>query len=104
KVKVYPHGGVKLGNDVLDMDFGSALFIKSILKKDKRPVIKTGTCIVLWSHYWGNGYFDYMVFIYAKLLRIKNIMDAAEFKQAKIAYPVFGTAFEGELLKYAEVS
>jgi hypothetical protein len=104
KVQVYPHGGIKIGNDVPDMDFGSALFIKSILKKDKRPVVKTETCIVLWSHYWGNGYFDYMVFIYAKLLRIKSVMNAAEFKQAKIAYPAFGTAFESELLAYAGVN
>jgi hypothetical protein len=104
KIKVYPHGGIKIGTDVPDMDFGSALFIKSILKKDTRPVIKTATCIVLWSHYWGNGYFDYMVFIYAKLLRIKSVMSMEEFEQAKIAYPVFGTAFESELLKYAGVT
>jgi hypothetical protein len=104
KIKIYPYGGVKLGGDVLDMDFGSALFVKTLFKKDKRPIIKCDTCIVLWSHEWGNGYFDYTYFIYAKLLRIKNAMTAAEFEKAKIVYPLINTAFEKELLKYAGVT
>lgn len=104
KIKIYPYGGVKLGGDVLDLDFGSALFVKTLFKNDKRPIIKCDTCIVLWSHEWGNGYFDYTYFIYAKLLRIKNAMPEAEFKKAKIVYPLVNTAFEKELLKYAGVT
>ncbi len=104
RVKIYPYGGVKLNADVLDMDFGSSLFIKTLLKKDERPVIKCGDCIVLWSHYWGNGYYDYMYFIYAKLLRIKSVMNDDDFKQAKLAYPLVGTPFEKELMKYAGVN
>jgi hypothetical protein len=104
KIKIYPYGGVQLGRDILDMDFGSALFVKTLLKSDKRPVVKCDTCIVLWSHEWGDGYFDYTYFIYAKLLRIKNAMPEAEFKKAKINYPLVHTAFEQELLKYAGVA
>ncbi|NNU32993.1 glycosyltransferase family 61 protein [Mucilaginibacter sp. S1162] len=104
KIKIHPYGGVQFGREVLDMDFGSALFVKTLLKTDKRPVIKCDTCIVLWSHEWGNGYFDYTYFIYAKLLRIKNMMPEAEFKKAKIIYPLVHTAFEQELLKYAGVT
>jgi hypothetical protein len=101
---IYPYGGVKLGRDVLDLDFGSALFVKTLLKRDKRPFVKCDTCIVLWSHEWGDGYFDYTYFIYAKLLRIKNAMPETEFKKAKIIYPLVHTAFEQELLKYAGVT
>ncbi|MGF7077890.1 glycosyltransferase family 61 protein [Mucilaginibacter sp. UYCu711] len=101
---IYPYGGVKLGRDVLDLDFGSALFVKTLLKSDKRPVVKCDTCIVLWSHEWGDGYFDYTYFIYAKLLRIKSAMPDAEFKKAKIIYPLVHTAFEQELLSYAGVA
>jgi hypothetical protein len=101
---IYPYGGVKLGREVLDLDFGSALFVKTLLKRDKRPVVKCDTCIVLWSHEWGDGYFDYTYFIYAKLLRIKSAMPEAEFKKAKIIYPLVNTAFEQELLKYAGVT
>jgi hypothetical protein len=104
KIKIYPYGGVKLGNDVLDMDFGSALFVKTLLKSDKRPVVNCENCIVLWSHEWGNGYFDYTYFIYAKLLRIKAAMPEANFKNAKIVYPLVNTTFEKELLKYAGVT
>lgn len=104
KIKIYPYGGVQLGRDILDLDFGSALFIKTLLKSDKRPVVKCDNCIVLWSHEWGDSYFDYTCFIYAKLLRIKNAMPEAEFKKAKIIYPLVHTAFERELLTYAGVA
>jgi len=104
KVKIFPYGGIKFNRDVLDMDFGSALFIKTLLKADKRVPLRCNVCIVLWSHEWGNGYYDYTYFIFAKLLRIKAIMSEADFKQAKIIYPLVNTAFEKELMSYAGVN
>lgn len=100
---IYPYGGVKLGKDVLDMDFGSAIFINTLFKADDRETIKTDSCIVLWSHYWGEGFYDYILFVYAKLLRIKSAIGEEEFKKCKIIYPLVGTGFEIELLRYAEV-
>ncbi len=100
---IYPYGGVKLGNDVLDMDFGSAIFINTLFKSDDRTTIKTDSCIVLWSHYWGEGFYDYILFVYAKLLRIKSAIGEAKFKKCKIIYPLIGTGFEIELLRYAGV-
>ncbi len=100
---IYPYGGVKLGKNVLDMDFGSAIFINTLFKSDDREVIKTDSCIVLWSHYWGEGFYDYLLFIYAKLLRIKSAIGEAEFKKCKVIYPLVGTGFEIELLRYAGV-
>lgn len=104
KVTIFPYGGVKLNRDVLDMDFGSALFIKTLLKVDKRLPLKCDVCIVLWSHEWGNGYYDYTYFIFAKLLRIKAVMGEADFKQARIVYPLVNTAFEKELMAYTGVN
>jgi hypothetical protein len=104
QVKIFPYGGVKLNRDVLDMDFGSALFIKTLLKADKRIPLKCNVCIVLWSHEWGNGYYDFTYFIFAKLLRIKTVMSEVDFKQAKIVYPLVNTAFEKELMTYAGVN
>lgn len=100
---IYPYGGVKLGKDVLDMDFGSAIFINTLFKSDDRETIKTDSCIVLWSHYWGEGFYDYILFVYAKLLRIKSAIGEDEFKKCKIIYPLVGTGFEVELLRYAGV-
>lgn len=103
-VTVLSYGGVKLGKDILDLDFGSSLFLKTLFRKDRRTSVTCDTCIVLWSHLWGHGYFDYTYFIFAKLLRIKSAMTETEFKQAKIAYPVFSAPFENELLSYAGIS
>ena len=100
---IYPYGGVKLGKDVLDMDFGLAIFINTLFKSDDREIIKTESCIVLWSHYWGEGFYDYILFVYAKLLRIKSAIGEDEFKKCKIIYPLVGTGFEIELLRYAGV-
>jgi hypothetical protein len=100
---IYPYGGVKFGKDVLDMDFGSAIFINTLFKSDDREMIKTESCIVLWSHYWGEGFYDYILFVYTKLLRIKSAIGETEFKKCKIIYPLIGTGFEFELLRYAGV-
>jgi capsular polysaccharide biosynthesis protein len=85
------------------MDFGSAIFINTLFKSDDREIIKTDSCIVLWSHYWGDGFYDYLLFVYAKLLRIKSAIGEAEFKKCKIIYPLIGTGFEIELIKYAGI-
>jgi capsular polysaccharide biosynthesis protein len=43
------------------------------------------------------------LFIYTKLLRIKSTIGETEFKKCKIIYPLIGTGFEIELIKYAGV-
>lgn len=101
RAKVFNYGGIQIGKDLLNLDFGSAEFIKTILKKDKRAIIRTTYCIPLWSHHWGSGYYDYMFFIYTKLLRIKAVIDPEIFRDIKIAYPLFNTPFERDLWKLA---
>ena len=100
ELKVLPYGGIQKGSKVLDLDFGSLQFMISGFKMIKRKKKNVKNCIILWSHNWG-GYYDYLFFIYAKLLRIKEIMGEEEFKQSIVLYPLFETSFEGELLKIA---
>lgn len=102
-LEVLPYGGIKVNKDVLDLDFGSSEFVRSIIKKDARRIIECESCIVLWSHKWGAGYYDYLIFIYAKLLRIKSAIGKAEFEKCNIVYPFFGQSFEKELLHLAGV-
>jgi hypothetical protein len=100
ELKVLPYGGIQKGSKVLDLDFGSLQFMLSGFKMIKRKKKNVKNCIVLWSHNWG-GYYDYLFFIYAKLLRIKEVMGEEEFKQSIVLYPLFGKSFERELLKIA---
>ena len=104
KINIYPYGGFKLDGDVLNIDFGSALFIKTLFRPDTRVKLKCEICIVLWSHYWHYSYYDYVFFVLAKLLRIKAIINENEFKRAKIVYPLLNNTFEKELMAYAGVS
>lgn len=96
-MKILPYGGIQIGSKVLDMDFGSSGYLRSCFRTVKRKKIFSKNCIVLWSHKWGGGYYDYLFFIYAKLLRIKEVIGEEEFKQSVVLYPVFGKSFEKEL-------
>jgi hypothetical protein len=97
KVKILNYGGVRINNEVLNLDFGSSLFIKSLVQWDRRPNIEVENCIVLWSHYWGNGYFDFMFFVFAKFLRIASALSSKQLSTVKIAYPLVNTSFEKDL-------
>ena len=90
-------GGLKIGNKVLDTDFGTNALFKDLLILKKRPEYTTTTLIAPWSHYWGR-YYDYLFFVAAKLCRIKDALPASVFAEATVAYPLLHTAFERDLL------
>ncbi len=91
------NGSVRLGTTVPNTDFGTGALLKDIFKFGPRPPVQADTLIAPWSHYWG-GYFDYLIFVAAKLCRIKNVLSAADFANAVVAYPLLDTPFEGDLL------
>ena len=101
KVKIFKHGGMQINRDVLSLDFGNMLFLKTVFKKDDRQTIAVENCLSVWSHYWGGGYFDFLFFILAKTLRITSVLDTETLKNIKIAYPLFNTSYEKELWKIA---
>jgi capsular polysaccharide biosynthesis protein len=96
-VKIFKHGGVKFYDSILNLDFGSTLFLKSFLQADLRKMIHAENCMPIWSHYWGSGYYDFLFFIYAKALRIASVLDGPQIRSIKIAYPVFNKSYEREL-------
>jgi hypothetical protein len=100
-LKILPYGGIQVGSKVLDLDFGSSEFLRCYLKYHKRRKICCKNCIVLWSHNWGGRYYDYLIFIYAKLLRIKEVIGEEEFKRSVVVYPIFGNTFEKEFWEIA---
>lgn len=91
------NGGLRLGDQVLNTDFGNSALLKDALKFDKRQPVRTDTLIAPWSHYWW-GYHDYVVFVAAKLYRIKNVLPASTFADALVAYPLLKTPFERDWL------
>lgn len=91
------NGSVRLGADVLNPDFGNSALMKDMLKFGQRQPVQANTLIAPWSHYWG-GYFDYLIFVAAKLCRIKSVLPAADFANAVVAYPLLNTPFERDLL------
>ena len=90
-------GNIMIENRILDTDFGNSAVLKDFLRISKRAVHSTDILIAPWSHYW-TGYFDYITFIASKLCRIKNALSASDFADAVVAYPLFHTPFEQELL------
>lgn len=91
------NGSLRFGTSVLNPDFGNSTLLKDVLKFNRREPLQTDTLIAPWSHYWG-GYYDYLIFVAAKINRIKTVLSVADFADAVISYPLLNTAFERDLL------
>lgn len=92
-------GSLRVGKLFLNTDFGNYGVIKELLTTDRREERDCPLLIAPWSHAWAAGYFDFTLFIVAKLGRLKAVMDPADFAQAMVAYPLLGTAYETEMLE-----
>lgn len=90
-------GALQIENQVLNTDFGTTAVFKDLLRLKKREPYEVGTLIAPWSHYWGR-YYDYLLFVAAKLCRIKDALPASVFRESFVSYPLLDTAFERELL------
>lgn len=89
--------------NVLCMDWiGNRRLLGNGLNPRKRVLHEADTLIAPWSHYLDGirfgGYYDYVILIAAKLCRIKEALPENVFNRAAVAYPLFGTAYERELL------
>lgn len=100
-IQIHPYGGIQVESNVLDLDFGSSEFLRSSIHFNKRKIIYSKKCIVLWSHKWGGGYYDFLFYIYSKLLRIKEVIGEEEYQNSVVLYPIFGKEFEKEFWELA---
>lgn len=95
-LRVTRSGAPWIDNSYLpDLDFGNTAGLLDQPFKRKGPHI--GTLIAPWSHFWG-GYYDYTLFVVAKLVRIRAALDPAVWEKAQIAYAYLGTKFESQWL------
>ena len=98
-----PLGGVIYQRKALCVDYeGQRGLIRASVFPDTRRIRYADTLLAPWSHSLDGvrfgGYYDFMVLVAAKLCRMKEAMPTAVFQQAVVAYPLFNTAYEHELL------
>ena len=94
--RLLPGGSVGTGRQLLTTDFDANSALKDIFK-GKRPCRPAGIVIAPWSHYWGK-YYDYLMFVAAKVVRAKSALTDHEYAEAVVSYPLLNTAFEREVL------
>ena len=79
-------------------DFGGKHVFRDLATPDKRQGLHAGTLIAPWSHYIRKEYFMFVMFVAAKLCRIKDSITEELFNEAIVSYPLFYTTFEPEYL------
>jgi hypothetical protein len=80
-------------------DFGGKRVFKDLLKKDKRPTFHARTVIAPWSQYMRKEYYLYIMFIAAKICRMKDVLPEDIYNEAVVSYPLYNTPFEREFLE-----
>lgn len=103
RIRQLPHGSLVSRGRVFCVDWlGGRRLLNDVIKPPKRVTQEVQTLIAPWSHYQDGirfgGYYDYVVLVAAKLCRIKETMLTDEFNRAVVAYPLFNTTYERELL------
>lgn len=84
------------GKYLLDLDFRvSGAGILEFPYKPKQ--IQYSTIVAPWSHLWCS-YYDFVIFVLAKLCRIEYVFGTEIWQEAKICYPLLHTKFEQEYL------
>ena len=96
-------GALFIEGKVLCMDWrGDRRLMGEIINPARRVTHEADTVIAPWSHYLDGirfgGYYDYVTLVVAKLCRIKEALPEDVFNRAAVAYPLFGTTYERELL------
>lgn len=85
--------------NLLTDDFGPKHVFKDFFSFDKRPIRHADTLIAPWSHYMRKEYFMFLLFIAAKICRIKDAMPDDKFDEAIVSYPLYDTFFEKQYLE-----
>ncbi|GAB3572133.1 hypothetical protein GCM10027578_31720 [Spirosoma luteolum] len=97
-------GNVQTGGQVLCTDFWNEYLLKDSLTRTTRQRVDTDVLVAPFGHYQDGiafgGYYDFMYLVAAKLCRIERAVPAHTFDQATVAYPLFNTSYERELLSY----
>lgn len=103
KARLLRCGALFTEGKVLCLDWrGNQRLLSDIVTRQTRVVQEVDSVIAPWSHYLDGvrfgGYYDYLVLVAGKLCRIKESLSADAFERSVVAYPLFNTTYEQELL------
>lgn len=90
-VRLTRHGGLRMGRDLLDTDFGTGSGALDLRPGRTREL--AGDVVAPWSHHWGREYYDWVVMVLGKLLRIREALGPSRWSGATLALAHTGTAF-----------
>jgi hypothetical protein len=94
-IRITPSGTVLLGERyLLDTDRGSWA---GMLDRPLKHHTDVDLAIAPWSHKWGT-FGDYLLFVVAKLCRIRDVLDEASWAAATLCYPMRRTSYEQQYL------
>lgn len=85
------YGGLRVGRSLFDLDFGTASGVLEAPFGRTRHV--AGLVVAPWSHRWGEGYFDWVVMVLGKLLRIEEALGTRRWASSRVALAHTGTGF-----------
>ena len=95
-IRIAPSGTVLLNDrQLLNLDFDSLPGILDRPGKVDADLVELA--IAPWSHTW-SAYYDFLMFVVAKLCRIKDVLDEETWNRATICYASRGKSFEREYL------
>jgi Glycosyltransferase 61 len=103
KARLLRCGALFTEGKVLCLDWrGNRRLISDIVPLQPRVVQEVDFVIAPWSHYLDGvrfgGYYDYLVLVAGKLCRIKESLATDVFERSVVAYPLFNTTYEQDLL------
>lgn len=81
---------------LLDLDFGATPGLVDLpfhVRSSSLPLV-----VAPWSHLWGT-YYDFLVFVLAKLCRIEAAVGAESWQRVVLCYPRFNAPYEREYLQ-----
>jgi Glycosyltransferase 61 len=96
-LKIGKNGGVFVNGNLLNLDFNSTADLL-VNPFQKSPIAHPAIVVAPWSHPWA-GYYDFVVFILAKLCRIEAALGTEIWQQANVCYPLQNLPFEWEFLQ-----
>ncbi|PRY15438.1 uncharacterized protein DUF563 [Pontibacter ummariensis] len=101
-VQVCRSGNVLINEKVLpDLDFGcTAGLLDFPIKRNK---VRYPLVVAPWAHFWG-GYYDYVMFVVAKLCRVEATYGKDIWKEAKVCYPLLQTCYEKDFMTMLGIS
>ncbi|MFW6276993.1 MAG: glycosyltransferase family 61 protein [Bacteroidota bacterium] len=100
EVIVRNSGSILIDKIYLDLDFG---YQSSLAEVNFKKQVVQEPLIAPWSHRW-SGYYDYLIFVVAKLCRIEKALEKIVWQDSLVYYPWLNSKFEQQILNHFDLA